>query len=119
MKYIKSLLRILVVLPIFLISSCEKQFDVEQEGTLELGVFLEQVDGQLKSAPGDSIDVRTHFVVISVVNEKGERVLDHERLELYNFSGNWITKEIKLKAGQFEVVKFLVVDGDDLVTGLQ
>jgi len=112
MKHIKFLLRILVVLPIFFISSCEKQLDVEQEGTLELGVFLDQLDGQLKSAPGDSSDVRTHFVVISVVNEKGERVLDHERLELYNFGGHWITKEIKLKAGQFEVVKFLVVDGE-------
>jgi hypothetical protein len=112
MKHIKSSLWILVVLPIFFICSCEKQPDVEQEGTLELGVFLDQLDGQLKSAPWDSSDVRTHSVVISVINEKGELVLDHESLELYNFGGHWITKEIKLKVGRYEVVKFLVVDGE-------
>ncbi len=112
MKHIKSLLRIFILIPIFFISSCEKQLEVEQEGTLELGVFLDQLDEQLKSSSLDSSDVKTHFVVISVINEKGETVLDHERLELYNFSGHWITKEIKLKAGQFEVVKFLVVDGE-------
>lgn len=112
MKHIKSLLQIFILIPIFFISSCEKQLEVKQEGTLELGVFLDQLDEQLKSSSLDSSDVKTHFVVISVVNEKGETVLDHEGLELYNFSGHWITKEIKLKAGQFEVVKFLVVDGE-------
>ncbi len=82
MKHIKSLLQILVIIPIFFISSCEKQFEVKQEGTLELGVVLDQLDGPLKSAIGDSSDVKTHFVVISVVNENGDLVLDHERLEL-------------------------------------
>ncbi len=110
MKLIKSLLRTLVVIPILFISSCEKHLDVDQEGTLELGVVLDQMDGQLKSAIGDSIDVRTHYVVISVVNENGKLVMDHERLELYNFGGHWITKEIKLKVGQYEVIKFLIVD---------
>jgi hypothetical protein len=110
MKHIKSLLRILVVLPIFFITSCEKQFKAEQEGTLELGVAFDQLDGPLKSTLGDSSDVKTHFVVISLVNENGELVLDHERQELYNFGGHWTTKEIKLKVGRYEVIKFLVVD---------
>jgi hypothetical protein len=115
MKLIKSLLRILVVLPIFLISSCEKHLEEEQEGILELGVFLDQLDEHLKSDPGDSSDVRTHYVVISVVDENGKLVLDHEHLELYNFGGHWITREIKLKVGPYEVVKFLVVDSEGTV----
>jgi hypothetical protein len=110
MNQIKSLIQLLVIVPIFFISSCEKQLEVKQEGTLELGIFLEQMDGQLKSALGDSSHVKTHFVVISVVNENGELVLDHERQELYNFGGQWTTKEITLKVGRYEVVKFLVVD---------
>ena len=112
MKLIKSLLRLLVVIPILVISSCEKHPEIEEEGTLELGVFLDQLDGPLKSGLSDSFDVRTHYVVISVANENGKLILDHERLELYNFSGHWITKEIKLKVGKYEVVKFLVVDED-------
>lgn len=115
MKLIKSLLLLLVVIPILFISSCEKHPQIQEEGTLELGVFLDQLDEQLKSGVADTIDVRTHYVVISVANESGKLVLDHERLELYNFSGHWITKEIKLKAGKYEVLKFLVVDAEGKV----
>ena len=115
MKPINSLLRILAVLPIFFISSCEQHPEVTQEGTLELGVALDQLDGQLKSALADSGAVRAIAVVISVANENGELVLDHERLELYNFGGHWITKEIRLKAGHYQVMKFLVVDWQGMV----
>jgi len=112
MKLIKSFLRSLVVIPILFVSSCEKHPEVAEEGILELGVALEQLDGPLKSALADSMDVKTHFVVISVVKENGQTVMDHERLELYNFGGHWITKEIKLKVGRYEVVKFLIVDSE-------
>jgi hypothetical protein len=112
MKLTRTLLRLLVLIPIFFISSCEKHLEDQEEGTLELGVFLDQLDGKLKSAISDSSDIRTHYVVLSVLNENGKLVLDHERLELYNFSGHWITKEIKLKVGHYEVVKFLVVDAE-------
>jgi hypothetical protein len=115
MKPINSLLRILAVLPIFFISSCEQHPEVTQEGTLELGVALDQLDGQLKSALADSGAVRAIAVVISVANENGELVLDHERLELYNFGGHWITKEIRLKVGHYQVMKFLVVDWQGMV----
>jgi len=101
-----------VVIPILFISSCEKHPEVAEEGILELGVALEQLDGPLKSALADSMNVKTHFVVISVTKEDGQPVLDHERLELYNFGGHWITKEIKLKVGRYEIVKFLIVDSE-------
>ena len=115
MKLIKSLLRILVVTPIFFINSCEKHLEVEQQGTLELGVAMDQMDEQLKSALGDSSDVRAIAVVISVAGENGELVLDHERLDLYNFGGHWITKEIKLRVGHYEVLEFMVVDWEGKV----
>ena len=111
MKFIKPLLWIWLVMPVVFLSSCEKQPEAQQKGTLELGVVTDQLDGQLKSALDDSTNaVRTPYAVISVVNENGALVLDNERLELYNFSGQWITKEIRLKVGRYEVTKFLVVD---------
>ncbi|MBL7113483.1 MAG: hypothetical protein ISS19_16210 [Bacteroidales bacterium] len=110
MKLLRSFLWLLVILPAFIFSSCEKQPDVEQEGTLELGIVLDQLQGQLKSALEDSSKVGTHSVVISIVNADGELVMDNERLELYNFGGYWVTKEIKLKTGIYELIKFFVVD---------
>ena len=110
MKLIKSFLWILVVLPVFFFNSCEKQLQVEQEGTLELGIITDQINSQLKSALEDSVDIRTHFVVVSVANEAGELVLDDEQLELYKFGGQWVTSRIKLKTGAYEVTKFFIVD---------
>jgi hypothetical protein len=110
MKSLKFFLWILVVLPAFILSSCEKQLETAQEGTLELGIFIDQLEGQLKSAPEDSSLVKTHYVVISIVNEAGELVMDDEQLELYNFGGHWITKKLKLKTGIYELIKFFVVD---------
>ena len=112
MKLLKSLLWMLVILPAFFINSCEKQLETEQEGILELGVFLDQMEGQLKSALEDSnsSDIITHYVIVSVVNENGDLVMDNEHLVLYNFGGHWVTKEIKLKVGLYELIKFFVVD---------
>ncbi len=110
MKPLKSLLWMLVILPAFFMSSCEKLSEIEQEGILELGVYPDQMEGQLKSALEDSSDVKTHYVVVSVANENGDLVLDNERIELYNFGGHWVTKEIKLKVGLYELIKFFVVD---------
>ncbi len=110
MKPLKSFLWLLVIMPAFIFSSCEKQPDVEQEGTLELGIVLDQLQGQLKSALEDSSNAGTHSVVISIVNEDGELVMDNERLEIYNFGGHWVTKEIKLKTGIYKLIKFFVVD---------
>lgn len=110
MKPFKSLLWMLVILPAFFFSSCEQIPDIKQEGTLELGVLIDQMEGQLKSALEDTNDVVTHYIIVSVVNENGDLVLDNERIELYNFGGQWVTKEIRLKVGQYELIKFFVVD---------
>jgi len=112
MKPLKSLLWILLILPAFLFNSCEKQINIDQEGILELSIFLDQPEGELKSALEDTSVFKTHYVVVSIVNENGELIMDGERIELYNFSGYWVTKEIKLKVGLYELIKFLVVDAE-------
>ncbi len=43
-------------------------------------------------------------------NENGEVVLNDEQIELYNFGGHWVTKNIKLKVGSYELTRFLVID---------
>ncbi|KPK82116.1 MAG: hypothetical protein AMS27_14870 [Bacteroides sp. SM23_62_1] len=100
----------LMILPAFFISSCEKLPEIEQFGSLEIGLILDQPEGELKSALEDSIIFKTHYVVVSILNEHGELVMDGERIELYNFGGYWVTKEIKLKVGLYELIKFFVVD---------
>jgi len=109
MKLLKVFLWMLVFLPAFFLNSCEKPFEAEQEGILELALTVDQ-QGDLKSILNDSTVFQSHYLIVSVVNENGELVMNDERLDLYNFGGQWITKEIKLKVGAYELTKFLVVD---------
>jgi hypothetical protein len=109
MKPLKALLWMLVILPAFILSSCEKLFQNEQEGILKLSILVNQQD-ELKSALNDSSDFQSRYVIVTVVSENGEVVMDDERIELYNFGGHWITKEIRLKVGAYELTRFLVVD---------
>jgi hypothetical protein len=109
MKPLKAFLWMLVILPAFIFSSCEKLFEAEQEGILELSILVDQQD-ELKSALNDTSTFISHYVIVTVIKENGEVVMDDERIELYNFGGHWITKEIRLKVGAYELTKFLVVD---------
>jgi hypothetical protein len=109
MKPFKVFLWMLVIIPAFILNSCEKLFDAEQEGILELGVLIDNQDG-LKSALNDSITPAAQYVIVTVVNENGEVVMNDEQIELFNFGGYWITRNIKLKTGSYQLTKFLVVD---------
>lgn len=109
MKQLKIFFWLLVIVPAFILSSCEKLFEAEQEGILELGVLVNEQEG-LKSALNDTIDLAHQYVIVTVVNENGEVVMNDEQIELFNFGGYWITKNIKLKVGSYELTKFLVVD---------
>jgi len=108
MKTYRHLLGLLIFVPIFFLNSCDLQDVTTTEGSLELGVLIDQ---QLKSTPEDSIASVAHFLVITVVNEDGEIVLDNEKIELLNFGGHWTTREIRLKTGHYKLTKFLVVNG--------
>ena len=109
MKPLKAFLWMLVIIPAFIFNSCEKLFEAEQEGILELGVMVDEQDG-LKSALNDSNDLASQYVIVTVINENGEVVLNDEQIELYNFGGHWVTKNIKLKVGSYELTRFLVID---------
>jgi hypothetical protein len=109
MKPFKALLWMLVILPAFILSSCEKLFEAEQEGILELGIAVNEQEG-LKSALNDTTPPASQYVIVTVVNEKGEVVMNDEQIELFNFGGHWVTKNIKLKSGSYQLTKFLVVD---------
>jgi hypothetical protein len=114
MKQLKIYLWILFFLPAFLFSSCEKLFDTEQEGILELAIMIDGQE-QLKSALNDSTNLATRYLIVTVVNENGEAVLNDEQIELFDFGGHWITKNIKLKVGSYELTRFLIVDPQGIV----
>jgi len=94
-------------------SSCEKEELPEAAtGHLEISVAVEET---LKSALNDSNDISTFHILLSVVNSLGETVLNKELIPLYRFGNQFITERIEMKAGRYQLSRFMVLDPDGTV----
>ncbi|MCU0382804.1 MAG: hypothetical protein MUF68_01945 [Cyclobacteriaceae bacterium] len=93
--------------------SCEQEQDVKpQYGKLNLGF-----------TGSDGFRTSEIFsptaILISIKNDKNESVLDMQRLELYNFSGQFVTSDndkLKLPVGEYQITDLLVVNAQNQVT---
>lgn len=90
--------------------ACDKITEEKDEGSIEFGMSTDLDDQNLKSSPADSGRAENFAVVITLGDEEGELVLNNERLDLYNFGGHWVTREIKLPTGHYKLIKYMVVD---------
>jgi hypothetical protein len=109
-------LRMVILLGLAMISgnlliTCDSNEQNNSEGSISFGIAAGESAGGLKSDV-DSTGIRTHYVIVTLANRNGELVLDHEVLRLYNFSGYWLTEEIRLKTGAYNLLEFLVADAD-------
>jgi hypothetical protein len=90
--------------------TCDKPTEEKAEGRIEFGMALNLTGQDLKSGQDDSARVENLAVIVTLGNHSGELVLNNERLELYNFGGKYVTKEIKLRIGSYKLLKFMVID---------
>jgi hypothetical protein len=54
-------------------------------------------------------------LIISVEDTSGNVVIDTKQILLYNFSGNFISEPVSLKAGNYKLTKYLVLDSSNTV----
>jgi hypothetical protein len=94
-----------------MLNTCDSVERDNSEGRISFGIAADASAGGLKSDV-DSTGIRTHYVIVTLANSNGEPVLDHEVLRLYNFSGYWLTEEVRLKTGVYSLLEFLVADAD-------
>lgn len=107
----KYLLIIILVAFIAGFISCEENStESEPEGALSIGIAVDQEIPALKSALNDSAVTNLFIAVISVINEAGEMILQDEKIELYRFNDQFVSEEIRLKIGRYDLVRFLVID---------
>lgn len=91
--------------------SCEEgTIETNPEGFLSIGIVVDEDAPAMKSAESDTAITNLFVAVISVINEQGEMVLQDEQVELYRFNDQFVSEEIRLFAGQYDLVRFLVMD---------
>jgi hypothetical protein len=92
--------------------SCEDTtLESDPEGILSIGIAVDSEDPSTKSALNDSsISSNIFIALLSIINEDGEMVFQDKKIELYRFNNQFVSEEIKMKTGEYDLVRFLVLD---------
>ena len=106
----RSIQLFLIILGLISVSSCEKR-NTDVPGTGEAEFSLNLPEGQsLKSATTDSSEVMSYHLLISVEDMLGNEILTNELVPLYQFGNSFISENVKLSTGEFNLTKFMVIN---------
>jgi len=95
--------------------SCEKKTDdATAKGKLMISVAMSEDLSTLKSEQSDStindtIIYSSYQLLLSVTGVNGEIIFEDELFPLYPFGGGYVTEQIRIKAGEFYLEKFMVI----------
>lgn len=93
--------------------SCEnRNNDLVETGTAEFTVSIDLADS--KSEPADSSNAVMQ-VLVSAVDREGKPVFTDKLIAVYGFGASFVSENIEIKAGEYKLTKFMVVDASGKV----
>jgi len=101
----------LILLAVFTFSSCEKNSENTSKGTAKFSIASIDESIQAKSAgsSNDSALVSYHLIV-SVEDTEGNPVLTDELVPVYMFGTGFISEEVEMASGDYNLTKFMVIN---------
>ncbi len=116
----KTLLRSIQFLLIFgsllFIASCEQNGSgPETKGTAEFSIDIEDEINQLKSGDEDSTALTSYHLLVSIEDMDGNPVLSDELIPVYLFGNGFISENIELLTGDYQLTKFMVINPEGSV----
>jgi hypothetical protein len=88
----------------------KKNADDTGKGKLEISLNLPDATGQTKSANLDSIGIVSYQLMVSVEDMYGKPVLSDSLIPLYMFGTSFVSENVELNAGEFKLIKFMVIN---------
>lgn len=112
MKILINSFRIgLILLAVVSLYSCEKKsIDNNGMGTAEFSVTVPDDVSQAKSGTSDDTAKVSYQLMISVEDLNGIAVFTDKMIPLYTFGTSFVSENIEIKAGEFRLTKFMVIN---------
>ncbi len=88
--------------------SCEKNTSVNGKGTAEFSISLP--DEGAKSAFSSDDGTAAYQIMLSIEDINGTVVINDKLIPLYIFGTGFVSENIELKSGQYNLTKFLVIN---------
>jgi hypothetical protein len=105
------LLLLILVIPIIVFYSCDKKVasDRNAKGMAEFSFSL---NNQVKGANPGTADsgMVSYQLMVSIEDLYGNSVLTDEMIPVYTFGSEFISEKIEIKAGEYNLTKFIVID---------
>ncbi len=97
--------------------SCDKEDETKSDKSGRLVFSLNQLPAKTGGVSLKSTDAKEDAVaiIVTIMGSQGDTLYYHEKLELYNFNGSFITEAILLPEGSYELTEFLVLDEENNV----
>jgi hypothetical protein len=110
-NFSRLLFLILVISSVFAFYSCDKKISSNRNvtGMAEFSFNLNNQVSDAKSGTADS-GMLSYQLMVSIEDLFGEPVLTDEMIPVYMFGSGFISDKIELKAGEFNLTKFIVFD---------
>jgi hypothetical protein len=107
----RFLLLILAIPSIIILNSCDKKVtsDSNAKGMAEFSFNLSDQVATAKSGTSDSGMV-SYQLMVSITDMNGKPVLTDEMIPVYAFGSGFISEKIEIKAGEYNLTKFIVID---------
>lgn len=99
----------LILLAVLSLSSCEKNSENKSKGTAKFSISSIEASNQTKSALTDTALVSYHLMV-SVEDIEGNPVLTDELIPVYIFGAGFVSEDVELDAGDYNLTKFMVIN---------
>jgi len=100
---------LIIALTTFVFQRCKKESNVQQPSQSQVEFSFSSI--QLKSTEGQGLA----FVVLTIEDAKGNVIKSSEKLEIYSMNGNYISKPLSLKTGDYNLSRFMVLDASNNV----
>lgn len=100
----------LILLVVFAFSSCEKNSDTSK-GTAKFSIASIDELNQKKSAlTADDSALVSYHIMVSVEDMDGNPVLSDELIPVYIFGSGFVSEEIEMPEGHYNLMKFMLID---------
>jgi hypothetical protein len=112
MKTSGRLLLLILALPFVLtFYSCDKKNSPDRNvtGMAEFSFNLNKQANSVKSGTSDTLPV-TYQLMVSIEDLSGKPVITDEMIPVYSFGSGFISEKIQIKAGEYNLTKFIVID---------
>ena len=105
----KSIIKLLTLLSVFIYYSCGKEPAMNQPQPQSSNYFRVEI----KDLPGSNTIMQQSYVLLSVMNEQNEEVLKNRKLILSHDGSSYKTARLLLGAGRYRVTSLMIRNNND------